>query len=897
MAEEEDLGFGKLAIEKGYCSRQQWDDAVHTLQEVNKLGLDEKIGNILVKKKFMTESQIKEILKLQGQKSKIKIAGYEIIEKVGQGGMGAVFKARQISLDRVVALKILAPKLAADVTFCERFIKEARAVAKLSHPNIIVGIDVGRHDKYFYFAMEYVEGETALRLLRDNGPFPEEKALRIALEIAKALDHAHKYNFVHRDIKPDNIMVTPRGEAKLCDLGLAKMTEGDPSQSKSNVAVGTPHYIAPEQARGESGVGITADIYALGATLYHLTTGATLFTGNTSRDIMAQHLTEEARSPRKLRPELSEPFCRLLEKMLAKKPADRHANPAELIADIERVLERKPIGEVLAAGAKTSVERVAKAGRGITTGPRAPIDRATTGPRSPVDRPEASQHSRGQAAAGKPMLLVGIAAVLILGIGVGVALSSGGEKPPAKVAKPDPVPPATVKTGEAQVTKVAAKQDPPVEQPEPPAAPAMPPPPLEKSGFEPLDKARQARRERPSDFPAILALYGEAEKGAPHTMVPEIRRERGDVEKAQFQSFMVYFNNRNKDAQRRFEQKSYSIALGMFDANDFPVAVMTDATRNELNKARADLEKRIWDAFNATDRAELDNRFKAAGADVQKFEELKNYVNELLAFYPPKQVQDHLKGVQQRVDQQIKNVTGVADRVAEQAYQAAIDQAMRSGREDNHAQALKVVEDAQGNKPLMAKYGPQMQAFRGDLQALNALFKKAGDVLEAKAGGNETVELSASGDKFAGTVVGKGSDKYGPGVNIKDAAGQNRFVAFARLSSSDVFKLAQVKSDSPEGRYAAGSFHFWKGEMNRSFEQLKHLKGQKGWERAGTYLQLMENWAQQMIDSVHHTGRELADPKLPPDKVSEKRKRLAWLVDRLNREYLQTEAYRARTKR
>ncbi|MBI3829231.1 MAG: hypothetical protein HY291_06925 [Planctomycetes bacterium] len=153
MAEEEELSFGKLAMERGYCTKQQLDDALYTLQEVNKLGLSEKLGNILVKKKYMTQAQIKEILKLQGQKTKIKIAGYEIIEKVGVGGMGAVFKARQVSLDRIVALKILSPKLAADKSFCERFIKEARAVAKLSHPNIIVGIDVGQHDKYFYFAM------------------------------------------------------------------------------------------------------------------------------------------------------------------------------------------------------------------------------------------------------------------------------------------------------------------------------------------------------------------------------------------------------------------------------------------------------------------------------------------------------------------------------------------------------------------------------------------------------------------------------------------------------------------------------------------------------------------------------------------------------------------------
>src|SRR3990172_6999647 len=153
VAEDHEQSFGKIALEKGFCAQAQMEDALHTLEEVRKLGLDEQLGNILVKKKILSTDQVRAVLKIQGQRTKIKIDNYDILEKVGQGGMGAVFKARQISLDRIVALKILPPKLAADQAFCERFVKEARAVAKLSHPNIIVGIDVGRCGKFYFFAM------------------------------------------------------------------------------------------------------------------------------------------------------------------------------------------------------------------------------------------------------------------------------------------------------------------------------------------------------------------------------------------------------------------------------------------------------------------------------------------------------------------------------------------------------------------------------------------------------------------------------------------------------------------------------------------------------------------------------------------------------------------------
>ncbi len=491
---EEDLSFGKVAVLRGYCTQAQLDDAIHTLAEVRKLGLDERLGNILVKKKVLTQSQIREVLKIQGQQSSIEIANYQILEKIGQGGMGSVFKARQKSLDRIVALKILSPNLAKDASFCERFVKEARAVAKLSHPNIIVGIDVGQHGKYFYFAMEYVEGETALRIMRDEGPFEEKRALDVALQICKALDHAHKHNMVHRDIKPDNIMLTPRGEAKLCDLGLAKVTEPGAEASQAGTAVGTPHYIAPEQARGEQNVGITADIYALGATLYHIITGKTLFQSDNSREIMVKHLTEEAPNAKKLRPELSENFCRMLERMLAKDAKDRYQTPLELIEDIEAMQQRRANRMGLAQGVKSSMEATPKVTRkAATTGPRAPIESWSTGPRTPIDRPDQGTGPKSAVQNSKPWMLIGAAAGLALLVGLAFVGLSGNDRPETKKAAvnsanpvENPVQPVSNKLPEK--TMLPDKPKSPAPEDAPPAVREPPKP----TGFEPLDRALKA---------------------------------------------------------------------------------------------------------------------------------------------------------------------------------------------------------------------------------------------------------------------------------------------------------------------------------------------------------------------------------------------------------------------
>ncbi|HEY3322312.1 MAG TPA: protein kinase [Planctomycetota bacterium] len=274
-----------------------------------------------------------------------KIGNYDQLERIGQGGMGAVFKARQISMERTVALKILPPTLARQPKFIERFVREARASARLNHPNIVNGIDVGQ-DKttgYYYFAMEYVQGED-LRQIIARGPVPEARVIEIGKGIASALAHAHANGILHRDIKPDNILIDKHQTPKLCDLGLARLDSEDEAQkhlTQQGQAVGTPHYISPEQARGQRDVDAKADLYSLGATLYHAVCGKPMFEGTTSVVVMTKHIMEKAPNPGDRGVTVSRTFVAVLAKLLVKDRNERYASAQELVEDLTRLQQGK----------------------------------------------------------------------------------------------------------------------------------------------------------------------------------------------------------------------------------------------------------------------------------------------------------------------------------------------------------------------------------------------------------------------------------------------------------------------------------------------------------------------------------------------------------------------------
>ena len=271
------------------------------------------------------------------------IAGFQLLKRVGSGGMGTVYRAKQLSVDRIVAVKILKPNLARDRKFLERFKEEAKAAAKLNHPNIVQAIDAGEAEGYFYFAMEFVDGETMHRLMLREGLIDEKKGVQIALDTAHALSHAHLHGIVHRDVKPGNIMISKEGLTKLCDLGLAQLREEEADNTGGRgPAVGTPYYISPEQAQGYKNVDCRSDIYSLGATLYRALAGRPAFDAPTRAEILEKHVHAPLPWPKDHNPALSDTICYIIAKMMMKKPEERYQTPDELAEDLERLKRGEP---------------------------------------------------------------------------------------------------------------------------------------------------------------------------------------------------------------------------------------------------------------------------------------------------------------------------------------------------------------------------------------------------------------------------------------------------------------------------------------------------------------------------------------------------------------------------
>ncbi|HLQ37586.1 MAG TPA: serine/threonine-protein kinase, partial [Planctomycetota bacterium] len=261
---------------------------------------------------------------------------YEILERVGAGAMGTVFKARHKKLNRIVALKVLRPSLARDERYVDRLRREARIVASLSHPNVVTGFDLGEEGGYHFFVMEFVEGKSLRALLQEWGMFPEAQVLKVGMQVTSALDHAYPRGIIHRDIKPGNVLIDPAGNIKLTDLGLAKGPT-DMTITRDGATVGTPQYISPEQARSPADVDVRSDLYSLGATLYHMATGQPPFRGDSMAEVITKVLHDVAPSPRDLNPALSEGLSLVIRKLLAKDVTRRYQTPRELLDDLERV--------------------------------------------------------------------------------------------------------------------------------------------------------------------------------------------------------------------------------------------------------------------------------------------------------------------------------------------------------------------------------------------------------------------------------------------------------------------------------------------------------------------------------------------------------------------------------
>jgi serine/threonine protein kinase len=232
---------------------------------------------------------------------------YDLLEKIAEGGMGAIYRARDRRSGAIVAVKLMPPHMAANPVMLKRFEQEFRAASRLDHPNIVRALDYGDNGSSPFLVMELVEGESLGRKIEREGRMPEHEAIRLIAQVAQGLHRAHKMNLIHRDVKPDNILIRNDGQAKLADLGLVKEADTDLNLTKTGRGLGTPHFMAPEQFRNAKGADVRCDVYSLGATLYMMLTGVLPFkTSGGPLDAWMKKIQNDLVPPRELVPELSE---------------------------------------------------------------------------------------------------------------------------------------------------------------------------------------------------------------------------------------------------------------------------------------------------------------------------------------------------------------------------------------------------------------------------------------------------------------------------------------------------------------------------------------------------------------------------------------------------------------
>jgi serine/threonine-protein kinase len=329
--------------QSGLLSPQELREAVRNLPATD---TGRATARQLIKQGLITRFQAR--LLLIGRTSGFQLGQYRILDEIGQGGMGRVFKAVHGTMNRVVALKVLAPNLMKTDRAQQLFQREVRAAGRLMHPNIVTAYDANQVDSRFYLVLEYVDGPNLDQLVRERGPLPVGLACDFIRQAALGLQHAHELGMVHRDIKPANLLVqrgaTPATPCmvKILDFGLARLHAPiEPGRgadgtilTKDNTVMGTPDYLSPEQSRNLHKVDIRSDLYSLGCTLYYLLTGRVPFPGGNTLEKLIQHSTEKATPVEQLRPDLPAPVAAIVRRLMAKAPKERYATPAELAAEL-----------------------------------------------------------------------------------------------------------------------------------------------------------------------------------------------------------------------------------------------------------------------------------------------------------------------------------------------------------------------------------------------------------------------------------------------------------------------------------------------------------------------------------------------------------------------------------
>ncbi|HRU04865.1 MAG TPA: protein kinase [Candidatus Brocadiia bacterium] len=536
MPEESDDLFLKVAVEQGRLSAEAAETLRQDRERLKAMGLGRTVAQLALEKGLLSVAEIAAARReMVARGEPVKLGGYELLARVGEGGMGAVYKARQRSLDRIVALKVLRRDALLNRKYVARFKREAKLAAKAPHPNAVHVYDVGKSMGRRFIVMEFVDGPSVAKAL-ESGPMEEARALEIARGVASALEVAHEAGIIHRDIKPSNILLTASGAPKLADLGVARWTRQDGEDlTREPTAVGTPMYMPPEQCLGRNDeVDGRSDFYSLGATLYHMVCGQPPFSGDTT-EVMLRQVQEAAPDPRLVRRELSPALCALIQKLMAKRREDRPQTAREVIEDIDRVMAGQPPRPV---------------------GPA--LDVASFAAR----QADARLNERAVWFGG---------AALLCAVALGVWAWPGRRAAPAAASKVAPAAPVAGAPAAAPVQPAPAPQPAPTEPAEPPKD-TPPPAPKEEDAPAPAEP-EPAPEPKPAPQPAPAAPEGGQAKDAPPAPLggePEavvyirdasgklVRALRADVEKAGAQAQIItnpriiYAAKRNEIAAREF---------------------------------------------------------------------------------------------------------------------------------------------------------------------------------------------------------------------------------------------------------------------------------------------------------------------------------------------------------
>jgi tRNA A-37 threonylcarbamoyl transferase component Bud32 len=857
---------------------------------------------------------------------KIKnLGGFELIEKVGQGGMGAVFRARQVSLDREVALKVLPPKIAQrDPVFVERFIREARTSAKLNHPNIVQGIEVGKDEAtgLYYFAMEYIDGPSAKALIKQQRVVDEKRTLEISLGVAQALIFAHRAGIVHRDIKPDNILLTSRGEPKLADLGLARQAldpDHDSSHDKNDAkddpfgiggrdseltqagsAVGTPSYMAPEQVRGEMDkIDARTDLYELGATMFHMLTGKPPYVGENSKAVMVMHLTTAVPEARAVNPVVSEATSKLVYKLMQKEQSKRVQSPEEVAREIDRILH---------GGA----ERV----KG--TGKQAAISgRYGSGTERPVTKEHAAwgTHLTGATAAAAaksgrspqeeqkkaPVLLyIGIAVAVLAAGGLVYMFALGGFNRAGSVAKAkddgnaqQPVPPAGPDNSGAHLENPTPVNPPAKTDPQPPNHNQSS---IAVAVWEPFEKARKAAQATAGDYAADIKLFEEAEKGAPPGLIPDIRHERLLVERARDAAFRKVLEVPLRKARGLAAKADFAGALTLLHESVIPPALLCESSRIELGRARGEIEQVAAAGFKSIDD-ELTKEFEAAGDSLSKLQGVQQKIAVLAKSIPVNTVQERLGALAKAIEHKLGKINAALGQRQDAAYSQAVEAAWSSAKSGNFTDSVAALARIKAEPVLAERFGSKVDAMIRDLGAVQELQKKACEGLIAKL----NVHAEVSVHPLGGAVLnGKLTTRDRNLFSIEDKTNGLQLVDGSKLDPSDALELGASKADAGERKYISAAYYFWLGKPQRAYEGFAQLQKEKSpeSESAAVYTGWMNARATELMnriaDSFHEVQR---NGSLSPDEKKAKQTDAGALLNRLRNDFGTTEAYLARKQK